>query len=561
MHRMTILCLIGGLSVMLGMSGEGCQVDNGLLPGLAKPLTIIPTNPDEETLLRTFRVDLSGYPQARTINWSFGDGSMAVNLPVATGQRAAHEFTRAGTFEVSVFLFSDKDYINNTGAKMIASSSLPVEVVGPNQLPVAKFIVQDVKNADGFIVAKTKKFVATSSRDPDGTIKSFEWDFGDGKGGSGATIEHTYDLSARYVVRLTVRDDRGGTDTTTRTLLLNEVPTASFTFEVDGNDALRFNFDASASSDPDGEIRSYRWDFGDGTAIGTGVTTSHRYTVPDNYDVTLTVIDDFGASISTTQMVDVTGSEPFVRSVTPPDGEVDTTVTDAVIDGENFEDGATVRLERGNDVIDGTSVVVQDATTMLASFDLTGADLGDYKVVVVNPDNATAELADGFRVVTANLVRLETSFGDVVFELVDDAPITTANFLQYVEDRFYDGTIFHRVVNGFVVQGGGFIPGPGIGTPQEGLRDPIQNEFSPTRSNVRATVAMAKLGDDPDSATSQFFVNLADNSSNLDNQNGGFTVFANVIEGMDVIDAIAQVEVDSNSRPVEDIILISARRE
>ncbi len=362
-------------------------------------------------------------------------------------------------------------------------------------------------------------------------------------------------------MRLTVRDDRGGSGTTTRSILLNDLPSASFTFEVDPDNALRFNFDASGSSDPDGEIRSYSWDFGDGTALGKGITTSHTYNLPDDYSVTLTVVDDFGAVISTTRIVDVTGSEPFVRSVTPSTGEVDTTVTDAAIDGENFEDGATVRIERDGDVIDGTSVVVQDAQTILVSFDLTGAALGAYTVIVENPDTATAVLEEGFRVVTPNLVRLETTFGDVLFELVDDAPITTENFLQYVEDDFYDGTIFHRVVNGFVVQGGGFLPGPGLGTPQEGLRDPIQNEFSPDRSNVRATVAMAKLGDDPDSATSQFFVNLVDNSSNLDNQNGGFTVFANVIEGMDVIDAIAEVEVDSNSRPVEDVILIRAERE
>ena len=186
------------------------------------------------------------------------------------------------------------------------------------------------------------------------------------------------------------------------------------------------------------------------------------------------------------------------------------------------------------------------------------ATLGDYDVVVENPSTTTGRLADGFQVVTPNMVRLTTSFGDIVMELVDDAPITTENFLQYVEDDFYEGTIFHRIVAGFVVQGGGFLPGM-IQPP--GLRDPIMNEFSPTRSNLRATVAMAKLGGDPDSATSQFFVSLVDNSAILDGQNGGFTVFAIVVEGMDVVDAIAAVAVDGNSLPLEDVLLIRAERE
>jgi peptidyl-prolyl cis-trans isomerase A (cyclophilin A) len=147
----------------------------------------------------------------------------------------------------------------------------------------------------------------------------------------------------------------------------------------------------------------------------------------------------------------------------------------------------------------------------------------------------------------------------VVDVLLEATPVTSLNFLQYVEDGFYDGTIFHRVVPDFVVQGGGFLPGPDMLEP-DGLRDPIVNEFSPDRSNVRGTVAMAKVGGDPDSATSQFFFNLADNSANLDNQNGGFTVFATVAEGQDVVDAMAEVELDGES-PVDDIVISMAKIE
>jgi cyclophilin family peptidyl-prolyl cis-trans isomerase len=115
-----------------------------------------------------------------------------------------------------------------------------------------------------------------------------------------------------------------------------------------------------------------------------------------------------------------------------------------------------------------------------------------------------------------------------------------------------------------VVQGGGFLSGL---VKKAGVRAPIVNEFSPDRSNVAGTVAMAKLGDDPDSATSQFFFNLADNSENLDNQNGGFTVFARVIEGMNVVNDMGQVVTSTRQLPdggslenvpAEDIILQSA---
>jgi len=144
------------------------------------------------------------------------------------------------------------------------------------------------------------------------------------------------------------------------------------------------------------------------------------------------------------------------------------------------------------------------------------------------------------------------------------APVTVLNFLQYVEDGFYDGTIFHRVIPDFVVQGGTFLPGL---VRQEPLRDPIPNEFDPSRSNVAGTVAMAKISGDPDSATSGFFFNLVDNSENLDNQNGGFTVFARVWN-MDVVNDIATVPTTTKQTPdgatlenvpVEDIVIDHAR--
>lgn len=134
----------------------------------------------------------------------------------------------------------------------------------------------------------------------------------------------------------------------------------------------------------------------------------------------------------------------------------------------------------------------------------------------------------------AKNVLIETPLGDIEIELLEaDAPNTVANFLRYIESNRYDGTFIHRSVPGFVIQGGGYVfPGPGIP-----LFDPIENEFKV--SNTRGTVAMAKRPGDPDSATSQWFINLDDNT-NLDSVDGGYTVFARVVgNGMEVADAIA----------------------
>ena len=136
------------------------------------------------------------------------------------------------------------------------------------------------------------------------------------------------------------------------------------------------------------------------------------------------------------------------------------------------------------------------------------------------------------------LVRISTSFGDFTLELFDDvAPVTVRNFLNYVERGAYNGTYFHRLDAGFVLQGGGYRLIPFEGPLQVPVDPPIVNEFR--ESNVRGTIAMAKLDGDPNSATSEWFINLADNSANLNVQNGGFTVFGRVLgDGMNVMDAI-----------------------
>ena len=128
-------------------------------------------------------------------------------------------------------------------------------------------------------------------------------------------------------------------------------------------------------------------------------------------------------------------------------------------------------------------------------------------------------------------VQFRTSAGNINVELFDPAtPITVANFYEYATSGRYDDTIFHRLATGFVLQGGGFSFNDTANTfPSVSIDPTIQNEFSATRSNLASTVAMAKLGGDPNSASSQFFFNLANNSANLDGQNGGFTVFGKIV--------------------------------
>lgn len=139
-------------------------------------------------------------------------------------------------------------------------------------------------------------------------------------------------------------------------------------------------------------------------------------------------------------------------------------------------------------------------------------------------------------------VCLQTNLGELCIELFDEtAPGTVANFLNYVNDGDYIDSIIHRSIPGFIIQGGGFIITENIELEEVPADATIVNEFS--ISNTRATVAMAKLGGDPDSASNQWFVNLADNAANLDTQNGGFTVFGQVTdEGMVVVDTIAALQ-------------------
>ena len=159
------------------------------------------------------------------------------------------------------------------------------------------------------------------------------------------------------------------------------------------------------------------------------------------------------------------------------------------------------------------------------------------------------------------MVILTTTHGDITLELFeDDAPITVENFLAYIDEGFFDGTIFHRVIPGFMIQGGGLTDG----LQQKPNRSPIKNEADNGRSNTRGTLAMART-QVVDSATAQFFINLSDNTI-LDHgaRDFGYAVFGQVTDGMDVVDQIAAVPTGHRGMhsdvPTETVFIESARR-
>ena len=141
---------------------------------------------------------------------------------------------------------------------------------------------------------------------------------------------------------------------------------------------------------------------------------------------------------------------------------------------------------------------------------------------------------------TQTKIKLSTSLGDIIIQLnAEKAPVSAANFLTYVKEGFYDGTIFHRVIPDFMAQGGGFD----TDFKQKEVHAPIKNEADNGLKNLRGTLAMARTSD-PDSATAQFFINYKDSSfldyTSSTSQGWGYAVFAEVIEGMDVVDAMAK---------------------
>jgi PKD repeat protein len=227
--------------------------------------------------------------------WNFGDGSSG------SGVTRSYTFGSSGTHQVTLTVTDD---FGDSHSQIHS-----VQVV--NEAPTANF---------SFACNELNcSFNGSSSNDPDGTIVSYQWNFGDGGSSSGVSRSHTYGSSGTYQVTLTVTDDQSESDSRTKSVQVtsvplpsNQEPTADFSFSCDD---LTCSFNGSSSNDPDGTIVSYQWNFGDGGS-SSGVNRSHTYNSAGTFQVTLTVEDDLGATDSRTRSVQVTSIPP------PPPGEI-----------------------------------------------------------------------------------------------------------------------------------------------------------------------------------------------------------------------------------------------
>lgn len=241
--------------------------------------------------------------------WDFGDGH------TGAGVTAAHTYGAPGTYSVTLTV-TDAAGATNAVAHDVIAALAPV-----NQAPTAAF----TSTATGLDAT----FDGTASADAEGPIASYAWDFGDGHSGTGATTSHSYGSAGTYHVTLTVTDGAGATGSVTHDVVVapvNQAPTAAFTSSISG---LTASFDASASSDAEGPVASYAWDFGDGQS-GTGATVSHPYASAGTYQVTLTVTDGAGATGSVAHSVVVTAPvsnviarDSFERAVANGWGDAD----------------------------------------------------------------------------------------------------------------------------------------------------------------------------------------------------------------------------------------------
>ena len=229
-------------------------------------------------LLRCFDAHPSRDPDGTIVSyaWSFGDGT------TGSGVMTNRTYATSGTYTVTLIV------TDNGGA-----TAQTVAVINANALPLASF----TSTCSGL----TCSFDARGSSDPDGPIASYAWSFGDGATGSGVTASRTYAAGGTYRVTLIVTDNGGATSETSTIIHPNAPPVAVFIFNCSG---LTCNFDASGSSDSDGTVASYAWSYGDGT-IGSGVSATRTYATGATYAVTLTVMDNAGVTSQTTGIVNV----------------------------------------------------------------------------------------------------------------------------------------------------------------------------------------------------------------------------------------------------------------
>ena len=305
--------------------------------------------------------------------WTFGDGGSA------TGVTTTHTFQSAGSYEVMLVV------TDNEGAESFESGTVTVSDP-PNASPVAAF----TQSTTGGEAPLNVSFNASGSSDSDGSIASYAWTFGDGATASVVSTSHTYTSDGSFTVRLTVTDDDGATSSATRTVNVTSTPesppNAVFSMNpTSGVAPLEVSFNASGSTDDDGSIVSYAWDFDDGGSA-TGVTTSHRFDATGTFSVSLKVTDDDGnesvtsRSITVSAPVNVPPTASFERS--PTSGDIPLVVT---VDGSGSSDGDGSIASYAWTFGDGSS-----ATGVSASHTYTSAGTFTIRLTVTDDAGATS---------------------------------------------------------------------------------------------------------------------------------------------------------------------------
>jgi PKD repeat protein len=368
-----------------GRSGSGYQLPNAAFSWTATDLS---ANLDASS---------SNDPDGTITSyaWDFGDGT------TGTGVNPTHVYGASGTYTVSLTV------TDNNGGQGTVSHAL--SLLGPNQLPSAAF--------SSTVTGATASFDSSASNDPDGSIASYAWDFGDGTGDTVANPSHTYTSSGIFHVQLTVTDDRGGTNSVTHDVTVaTQPPHAAFTSSTN---LMTVSFDGSGSTSLDSTITSYDWDFGDGTAHGSGVTpASHTYSTPGTYQVTLKITDNTSQTDSVTHPVTVTNviaADSFNRTVSGGWGTADVGGAWSRTGGSaNFlVDGSRAQVTLATAAVSPTATLDSVSATdvnMVADVSLNSVPVGDsaYAILVAR-HSGTGDVRLKLRLMPGGVVHLAWS--------------------------------------------------------------------------------------------------------------------------------------------------------